>query len=230
MSKNKIIVLSLGGSLIIPKTGFDLKFLKGFKQMILGFIKKGMRFVIVCGGGATCRQYQAAAKGVGKMTAKDLDLIGIQTTRFNAFFIKTIFGKLAHPELTKAPEQKYSWKSKILVGAGWDPGWSSDYDAVALAKTYEAKTVINLSNIEYVYDSDPRKNSKAKKLVNISWPEFRKIVGNKWIPGANLPFDPIASKLAEKNKIKVVVMNGKNLPEVKKAIEGKKFRGTTIGA
>lgn len=225
---NKITVLSLGGSLIIPKTGFDIQFLKNFKKMILEFIRRGHRFIIVCGGGATCRQYQAAAKGVGNMTARDLDMIGIRTTRFNAFFIKTIFGKLAHPELTKKPEQKYAWKEKILVGAGWEPGWSSDYDAVALANTYGAKTVINLSNIEYVYDSDPRKNPKAKKLVNVSWKDFRKIVGNKWIPGANLPFDPIASKLADKNKIKVIVMNGANLPEVKKAIEGKEFKGTTI--
>jgi uridylate kinase len=228
MSANKIIVLSLGGSLIIPKTGFDVKFLKNFKKMILEFVRRGYRFVIVCGGGATCRQYQAAAKAVEKLSAKDLDLIGIQTTRFNAFFIKTIFGKLAHPELTKNPAEKLSWKTKILVGAGWEPGWSSDFDAVELAKTYGAKTVINLSNIEYVYDSDPRVNPKAKKIINTSWREFRKIVGDKWVPGANLPFDPIASKLADKNKIKVIVMNGKNLSEVKKAIEGKRFKGTTI--
>jgi len=225
---NKIIVLSLGGSIIIPKTGFEPKFLNNFKKMILAFTKKGKRFIIICGGGATCRNYQAAARSVGVASNKEMDLLGIQATRFNAFFVKTIFGKLAHPEITKAPEQKYNWKGKILIGAGWDPGWSSDYDAVALAKTYGAKTVINLSNIEYVYDSDPRQNPKAKKLVNISWKNFRKIVGNKWIPGANLPFDPIASRLADKNKIKVIVMNGNNLPEVKKAIEGKKFIGTMI--
>lgn len=225
---NKTIVLSLGGSLIIPKTGFDVKFLKNFKKMILTLTKRGYRFVLVCGGGSTCRQYQSAAKAVEKLSAKDLDLIGIQTTRFNAFFIKTIFGKLAHPELTKNPAEKLNWKTKVLVGAGWEPGWSSDFDAVELAKTYGAGTVINLSNIEYVYDSDPRVNPKAKKIMNISWKDFQKIVGNKWTPGANLPFDPIASKLADKNKIKVIVMNGKNLAEVKKAIEGKKFRGTVI--
>jgi len=224
-----IIVLSLGGSIIIPKTGFEPKFLRGFKKMILDFLRRGFRFIIVCGGGATCRNYQAAARAVGGLSDEEADRLGIQATRFNAFFVKTLFGKLAHPEITKAPEQKYKWKEKILIGAGWDPGWSSDYDAVALAKTYGAKTVINLSNIEYVYDSDPRQNPKAKKLVNISWKNFRKIVGNKWIPGANLPFDPIASRLADKNKIKVIVMNGNNLPEVKKAIEGKKFIGTTIG-
>lgn len=224
----KITVLSLGGSLIIPKTGFDIKFLKNFKKLILDLTKKGRRFVIVCGGGATCRNYQTAAKATGKISSRDLDLLGIQTTRFNAFLIKTIFGKVVHPELVKNPKQKYNWKSKILIGAGWEPGWSSDFDAVMLARTYKAGEVINLSNIEYVYDSDPKKNKTAKKLTDITWKDFRKIVGSKWVPGANLPFDPIASKLAEKNKIKVIVMNGANLTEVKKAIEGKKFKGTII--
>lgn len=228
MLSDKITVLSLGGSLIAPKDGLDLQFLKGFKKMILGFIPQGHRFIIVCGGGQTARSYQAIARELGELTPEDIDWIGIHATRLNAHFMRTIFRRWANPVVVKNPTRKLKWTEKILIGAGWQPGWSTDYDAVKLASLYGAQTVLNLSNIEYVYDSDPRQNPEAKRLTQISWKEFRKIVGNKWVPGANLPFDPIASREAEKAKLKVVVMNGKNLKEVTKAIKGQECKGTVI--
>lgn len=198
--------------------------------MIVEEIKKGRRFIIVCGGGATARNYQSAVKSVSELVSEDVDWIGIHTTRLNAHFMRTIFRQWANPIVIKNPTKKIKWDEAILIGAGWKPGCSTDYDAVLIAKTYGAKEIINLSNIEYVYDSDPKENPKAKKLTKILWKDFRKIVGDKWIPGANLPFDPIASKEAEKQKMKVIVMSGANIIEVKKAIEGKKFKGTVIGS
>lgn len=227
MSK-KIIVLSLGGSLIAPKDGFDLKFLSGFKKMILNFLKSGYRFIIVCGGGQTARSYQTIARELGELTTDDIDWIGIHATRLNAHFMRTVFRKWAHPVVVKDPTRKLKWNEEVLIGAGWQPGWSTDYDAVKMAELYGAQVVINLSNIEYVYSADPRKNPQAKRLENIGWRDFRKIVGNKWIPGANLPFDPIASREAEKMKLKVIVMSGNNLTNVSQAIKGEEFKGTTI--
>lgn len=228
MLKNEIFVLSLGGSLIAPKDGFDLEFLKGFKSLILKFVKKGARFIIVCGGGQTARSYQAIAREIGELEAEDIDWIGIHATRLNAHFMRTVFRRWAHPIVVKDPTRKLQWKEKILVGSGWQPGCSTDFDAVKLAELYGAKLVINLSNIAYVCDKDPKKFPNAKKLEKISWANYRKIVGDKWSPGANWPFDPVASKEAEKMKLKVIVMDGANLQEVEKAIGGKKIKGTII--
>ncbi len=136
---------------------------------------------------------------------------------------------MSHGEIVKNESDKFKWTSKLLFSGGWVPGHSTDFDAVVLAKRYGAKTVINLSNIEYVFDKDPNKFKDAVKIEKISWKDFRKIVGNKWAPGANAPFDPIASREAEKNKMKVVVMNGKNLGEVSKVLKGEdKIIGTII--
>ena len=62
----------------------------------------------------------------------------------------------------------------------------------------------------------------------MNWQEFRKLVGSKWDPGANVPFDPVAAKWAEKIEAEVSVLNGINLANVKKCIRGEKFRGTII--
>ncbi|MBI5230396.1 MAG: UMP kinase [Candidatus Magasanikbacteria bacterium] len=230
MSEKEITVISLGGSLIAPKTGFNISFLSRFKQLIVKFLKENHRFIIVCGGGNTARLYQAAASEVGELTTEDIDWIGIHATRLNAHFIRTLFRAYAHPVVVKEYSvlDQIQWKEPILVGAGWKPGWSTDYDSVLLARQYNIRRVINLSNIAYVYDSDPRVNPQAKKIEKMSWNAFRNLVGNTWDPGDNVPFDPVASREAETLGLEVGILDGTNLKEVERAIRGELFEGTVI--
>jgi len=53
-------------------------------------------------------------------------------------------------------------------------------------------------------------------------------VGNKWTPGMNVPFYPIASRLADKWNMEVVIAKGTDLKNLKKILEHKKFVGTVI--
>jgi len=228
MAKKRIII-SLGGSIIIPKTGFDPAFLKSLKSLLVSEVKKGNQFILIVGGGATARMYQDALRLVGKPTDTDLDWMGIETTRVNAMFVKLFFGDaLTHKDILSDPRKKVNTSKPIIIAYGWKPGNSTDFCAVNFAKTYGASDVINLSNIEYVYDKDPAKHKDAKKIEQMAWGDFRKIVGNDWDPGANVPFDPIASKMAEKLGLRVSILRGTDLKEVKKAIGGKTFRGTVI--
>ncbi|MBU0649125.1 UMP kinase [Patescibacteria group bacterium] len=225
-TKQKIIILSLGGSIIVPPRGIDIKFLKNFKKLILEYVKNGWRFIIIVGGGATCRQYQAAAKSVGRIRPQGLDWLGIEATRLNAGLLKAIFGDSACALVD--PNKKIGCKERILIGAGVKPGRSTDYVAVLCAEKYDARFLVNLSNIDFVYDRDPRKYKNAKKIKRIKWPDFKKLVGGAWTPGAHLPFDPIASKLAQCLGLKVVIMNGRKLKEFEKLLRAKPFRGTII--
>jgi len=226
----KTIIISLGGSLIVPEE-VDWKFLKQFKKAIETQIEKGFRFIIITGGGRTCRKYQAAAKKVTKLTSDDVDWIGIHTSRLNAHLIRTIFREHAHAIINKNPYDLESFlkaKESILVAAGYKPGNSTDYIAVLLAKQFGATKIANLSNIDYVCDKNPQKHPDAKKIKEINWADFQKIVGDTWDPGANVPFDPIASKLAAKEDIEVVILNGKKIANFEKYLNGQKFVGTTI--
>ncbi len=221
-------VISLGGSLIVPDE-IDVKFLREFKKIIEAQIKPGKKFLLITGGGRTSRRYSEAAKVLGDLNPDDLDWLGIHSTRLNGHLLRTIFRKNAHSRIITNPHRPEAANEPIVIAAGYRPGWSTDYDAVLLARKYQSTTVLNLSNIDYVYDKDPKKFRDAKPLKQISWHDFRKIVGNKWDPGLNAPFDPVASKLAEKLRLKVVVMNGKKLNNLKNFLSGKKFNGTVIG-
>ena len=220
--------MSLGGSLIAPDS-VDINFLKKFRKVILDYIKKGNRVILICGGGNTSRLYQKAAKKVNpRVTSDDLDWVGIAATKINGELVSAIFGDVAYESLLVHPGRSVKTTRKILVGAGFKPGSSSDKDAVMAAKAFKAKTVINLSNITYVYDKDPKKFKNAKPQKEMAWKDFQKLVGTKWIPGAHVPFDPIATKLAHKWGMELIVMRGSDLNNLKNLLAGKSFKGTKV--
>jgi uridylate kinase len=223
----KTVVLSLGGSLIVPEQ-IDTAFLKEFKKVIDDFTIDN-RIIIVCGGGKICRTYQTAANEINNINNNDKDWIGIAATRLNAEMIRTIFKDKAYEKVITNPSIKIETDKKIIIGAGWKPGFSSDMDAVVLAKQFNAKNVLNISNIDYVYNKDPNKYNDAVKMPELTWEEYFKIVGTDWTPGMNSPFDPIASKKAQEYGINVMILNGE-IENLKRSINEESFSGTIIKA
>jgi uridylate kinase len=221
------IIISLGGSLIIPDD-IDVNFLREFKSLILSHIAKGKKFIIITGGGKICRKYQAVAKEISHPSSEDLDWIGIASLRLNAQLLRVVFRDFTHPKIIKDPKEHIDLDKPVVVGSANEPGHSTDWDAVVIAKNVGAKKIINLSNTDYVYDSDPKINPNAKKIEKISWAGYRKLIPENWNPGLNSPFDPIASKLAEENEMEVVIMNGKPISNLAKYLNEEEFLGTII--
>lgn len=229
MDKTKPIIISLGGSLVVPNGGIDIAYLSSFNQFIRNKIAAGWRFFIVVGGGSTARHYIDAGKSVASdLTDWDLDWLGIHSTRLNAHLIRTIFRDIAHPRVIHNYEKKIkNLKEPLVVASGWKPGFSTDYDAVVLARDYDGGNVINMSNITTVYDKDPNRFTDAKPLPKITWGEFEKLVGTEWKPGSNLPFDPLATKLAQELGLVVYVIS-KDLGNLENILNGRDFLGTII--
>ena len=238
-------VLSVGGSIIAPDSP-DVDFLSRFSAMVTDYLLKNedARLIFVAGGGAPARVYQNAYREVLKKfndiqkkntiyssddeTNNACDWLGIMATRLNAQILKTVFGPLCKQEVVTDPTAVNDFTGRILVASGWKPGFSTDNDAVLLAEKFNADTVVNLSNIEKVYTDDPRKNPDAKPLDKISWADFRKMVGDEWVPGKNCPFDPVASKKASEMNLKVICAGGKNIENIRAILDGKDYIGTTI--
>lgn len=225
--QKETVVISVGGSLIAPSGGIDTGFLKKLKAFVDDHVRKGYRFIIIAGGGATARAYQTAGRKVSKLAVEDVDWLGIHSTRLNGHLLRSLFRAHAAPALVKSFSSPLS-PAPVIIAAGVAPGYSTDYVAVRLAKKAKAKRVINLSDIDHVYTADPKKYADALPIKETSWTEFQKLLPKAWDPGAHVPFDPVASKEARKAKLEVAMMHGKRLGELSKYLAGKKFIGTRI--
>ena len=225
-TKERVIV-SVGGSLIVPDR-IDTGFLTRFKALILEKVQRGFTFTIIAGGGKTARHYQDVAQAVTPLSPQDLDWIGIHSTRLNGQLLRNIFVGYANPEVITNPTIDVETDEPITIAAGWRPGFSTDYGAVLMAKNIGATRLVNLSNIDYVYDKDPKRYPDAKKIEKISWAEFRKIIPDHWDPGLSSPFDPVAAEEAEALGLEVAVINGARLEEFSNYLDGERFAGTVI--
>jgi len=228
--ENKKVIISLGGSLIAPN-GIDVEYLKKFRQFVMDNIQKGFNFILITGGGGPAREYIESATAVlnNDLTNDDKDWLGIHATRFNGHLMRTIFRSVAQVKLVTNPEiGKINMDKKVVIAAGWKPGWSSDYCANKIADRYNIPVVINLSNVKQVYTADPRIDPNAQPIEEMEWKNFRKMVGDEWIPGMNVPYDPIAARLADKAGTTVLVMDGKNLENLQNSFDGKPFVGTML--
>jgi uridylate kinase len=225
-----VTVLSVGGSIVAPDNP-DPEFLAQFGTLVRAWLAEdnSRKLILVVGGGGPARSYQKSFRAINPNGADDqADWIGIMATRLNAQLLKAIFADICPGDVVYDPTQVGVFAGRVMVAAGWKPGFSTDNDAVLLAERFSAKTVINLSNIAKVYTDDPRTNPDAKPIDTITWAEFRKIVGDEWVPGKNVPFDPIASQHAQKAGISVICAAGRDIANLKAILDGKNFVGTTI--
>lgn len=229
-----MFVASLGGSLVAPDA-VDIETVGAIRRIVFEYLDRtGDRCALVIGGGAPARRYQQAYRELASQLALEggdeaADWIGVMATRLNAELVRQALAPRCVDPVVTDPTAAFDFTGSILVGAGWKPGFSSDYDAVLLAKRFGATRVINLTNVERVYTADPRANPDARPLDAVSWPDFRAIVGDSWTPGANLPFDPIAAREAEMLGLEVIIARGANLDNLAAILAGEDFVGTRIG-
>ncbi|MFP4485169.1 MAG: UMP kinase [Spirochaetaceae bacterium] len=225
-----IKVISLGGSIVAPN-GVDTEFLKRFREAVREYVSTThRRLILVIGGGAPARAYQAAFREVGgDGDSNEADWIGVAATKLNAALLRAVLRDMCPNEVVSDPTGSIEFDGDLLIASGWKPGFSTDYDAVLLAERFGAEGVINLSNIERVYTADPRTDPSATPIDTISWAEFSSLVGDVWSPGSNLPFDPVATRKACELGLRVVVARGTDIENLRRILHDQTFIGTQIG-
>jgi len=236
------IVLSIGGSLLTkgsdfsnPDT-FSRNFVK-YADVIKQLREDGHQIVVVTGGGMPARLFQK----IGRNFTKDftrLDELGIIGTELNAHLFRASLEKLekgiTYEKVISDPNDIgfaffESEGKKVIVCCGWKPGCSTDLDAVLHAKEIKADLVINATNVDGVYTKDPDKDPKAEKLAELSYQEFREIIEQvPQTPGEYRLFDLKAINILQREKIKLVIIDGNDPTEIFRAVEGN-HKGSTIG-
>ncbi|MBM3234651.1 UMP kinase [Candidatus Pacearchaeota archaeon] len=224
----KIMVISLGGSLIVPDE-IDTNFLEKFRQVIRKH-EKNYRFVIVCGGGSIARKYIKSLREEGKSDFLQ-SMAGIAVTRLNARFMSYFFGRDANEGIPHDMQQVKNLLEKhniVFCGAlRYAEKETSDGTAAKLARFFSCEFA-NLTAVDGLYSSNPANHKNAKFIPKISWQNFLKKTNKmKYKPGQHFVLDQHAAEIIFRYKIKTYII-GKNLKNLDKMLSGKKFKGTII--
>lgn len=225
------VVISLGGSLVNPGKP-DMHYINSFCKMLR---LTSYDFGIVVGGGKLARVYAQAARERGA-NEFEADVAAIKATKQNA---KTVIGVLqkqargkVYPRVCSTFDEakRAARKYRFVLMGGTIPGITTDADTVLLAEYLHSKRVLNLSNIDGVYSANPHENPNAKKYTTMTYQQLIELAGSndRRVAGTHFVFDFLACKLIARSRIETHFVHGRNLLDVKKAIEGRKHGGTVI--
>jgi len=221
------VVLSLGGSLVNPGTP-DPQYVSSLVKMLRS---TKYNFGIVVGGGKLARKWADAARKKGA-SEFEADEAAIDATKKNAQFVIDIIKKDVNRVVCQSfgSAREQSKKSRFVVMGGTIPGITTDSDAVLLAECLHSKRILNLSNIDGIYSDNPVRNPNAKKFHKMSYQQLIDLAGKNDLrrAGTHFVFDFLACKLIARSKIEAHFVHGKNLLDVRKAIEGRQHGGTVV--
>lgn len=222
------IILSLGGGIVNPDGTPDVEFVKKLAKMLK---ESKYSFGIVVGGGRAARVYAQAARALGA-NEFEADEIAIRSTKQNAALMGAALAGHAYPKIISKFDdaRNAAVDHRIVIMGGTIPGITTDADSALLAEALHAKRLVNMSNVDAIYDSNPKTNANAKKFAKLTYNELISLAtkSDSRKAGENFVFDMLACKLIARSKIEGHFVDGRNIEEVKKAIEGKTHSGTVV--
>jgi len=211
------VVLRIGGSVLGSPP--HAKLLRAYAEVIAESRKSGQSIAVVVGGGPASRAYIAVARELG-LPREAQDMIAIEASRLNA---RLVAMKLGVRRVSTTIQGMANELEKNGIGSmgGLRPGITTDTVAAILGDAWHCDLLVKASDQDGVYTSDPRTDTEAKLLHKLSYQELVKILGGTaHRPGIHSIVDPVAAKFIAKHKLKLIVMNGNNTSNVRKALLG----------
>ena len=223
------VVLSLGGSILLKEDGPDTVYMRALAKVLIGLSSK-YKLYVVTGGGNIARKYIRAGRDLGADESY-LDEMGIEVTRLNARLLITVLGDRAcHTPPKNYDEAVHASRNHaIVVMGGVSPGITTDAVSALLAERVKAKRLVNATSVDGAYTADPKKDPSAALIPKMSHKELVTLVGSAPSgAGPNNVFDQVGARVLERSKIVLAIVDGKNLPNLRNAIEGESFKGTLV--
>ncbi|MCL4307838.1 MAG: UMP kinase [Candidatus Thermoplasmatota archaeon] len=223
------IVLSVGGSVF--RTGEDDVAYLGRLADLMRRVGRRHPLAVTVGGGRTAREYIGIGRELG-LTEIELDEIGIDVTRLHARLLAGRIGSPtpSHPPTTLAEAVLELRHGSPVVLGGTEPGHTTDGVAALLAVRLRAERFVNATNVDALYDRDPKLDPKAAPIRRIPWPKFRALVHERSgaQAGQQFLFDRLGADQLARIRIPTAIVFGRDLPNLEKALLGRPFLGTEI--
>lgn len=205
----KTIVISLGGSVLVPDIGDNN--IEQYRD-ILSSLKDTCNIYIVVGGGGEARRYIGAARALD-IDEGTADEIGILVTRLNARLLMLALGRESYPDIPESYNDALiaGESGKIVVMGGVTPAQTTDAVAAVLAERAGADLLINATAVDGIYTADPRKDESATKIPTLTPDELIEIVQTgRMDAGSNNVIDLVAAKVIQRSRIPMVVLDGRD--------------------
>ncbi len=223
------VVVSIGGSVLV--TGDDDAGYLGRLAEVLRRVGAARPLVATTGGGRTARDYIALGRSLG-LTEVELDEVGIDVTRLHARLLAARLGAPtpAHPPASVREAVAAVARGVPVVLGGTEPGHTTDGVAALLAVRLRAVRVVNATDVDGVYDRDPKSDPTARRIDRMPWADLRRTVhaATQGTAGQNFVFDRLGADLLARAGIPLAVVAGRDLPNLEAALTGATFRGTLV--
>lgn len=224
---HKRVLLKVSGEALMGNRqfGHEYEVIKKIAEDIKSVLELGVEVAIVVGGGNIYRGINAALVGMDRASA---DYIGMLATVINALTLQNIMESLniytrvlsAIPMISvcepyiRRRAKRHMEKKRVIIFAGGtgNPFCTTDSAAVLRAIEMNCDVLLKATQVDGVYDSDPKKNPAAKKYSSISYQDV--ITQNLQV------MDIAAIALAKENKLPVKVFSIKEPGNFARIIQG----------
>jgi uridylate kinase len=223
----KTIVISLGGSVLVPDIGKNN--IKKYRDLLRS-LKDICTIYIVVGGGGEARRYIGAARDLN-IDEGTADEIGILITRLNARLLMHALAKDCYPDIPESYNDALiaGESGKIVVMGGVTPAQTTDAVAAVLAERAGADLLINATAVDGIYTADPRKDTNAEKIPFLTPDELIEIVQTgRMDAGSNNVIDLVAAKVIQRSKIPMAVLDGREPENVLALIQNGVNKGSLV--
>ena len=225
------IVIKIGGSLLFTKD-YEIKSSKIAEFCNIFRTRKNKeKIIIICGGGLLSRDFIDAVRFFNGSEAL-CDTFGIEISRINAKLLIACFQDYAYPQVPKTIEELSVALlfNKIIVMGGLQPGQSTTSVALEVAELVQADKFLVLTDVEGIYDKDPKKFNDAQLLKKINYDQLQEIIldlgeDDQAAAGEYRIFDAVSLQILKRSEINTTIMSGTNLNNFIKFWDGEK--GTT---
>jgi uridylate kinase len=228
LQPSNVFVISIGGSILFEENEPNPEKFKAIVDVITKLHRSGKKIVLVVGGGKVARLYSGVA-GSLNLNKFEQDLVGIKVTRLNAFLLAAAMPD-AHKKVLEdiSDAKKVLDSGKIPVFGGLVPFFTTDSVAALLAEFFNG-VFVNLTDVDGIYDSNPKQNPDAIMFSEISYSRLVSIaIAAGSSPGQNVVVDVACAMILKRSKIPAVFLNGNNLDNFMAYINGQSFVGTVV--
>jgi len=221
-------VVKVGGHVLFNGLELDVEYAKSLCEELRKALELYDGLAVVVGGGELARKYVSWGRALG-LNESALDAVGIRVAAINAALLWSLFHGTSPPEVPSSVSEVVAampvWRV-VFVG-GFQPAQSTTTVAALVAEALRAEKLVLATDVDGIYEDDPKRNPKARKLEIVTVSELERMFSGGVRAGEYKLLDPLTLAIIKRSRIETRVVLGKPPSIITRALRGEAV-GTLI--